>query len=589
MPKQSDSINAQAIRLAEEEITAWEGAEVQITDRISFDMRSLLKTNRKNYYGVFDNNNGEMVWVPITERAVEDALKNFDLDTKDVRQYAKRSGGGRSARVIEQIVKEELYKMEFGKNFDMWQRNLAIDGTAVVKVWSEGGEPKVRSVDLLNVYIDPNAESLHTANSFIERVIMDIDDFKRLPGMIDTDDIEGAKNVPQYRNDGSTMNHKTPKVEIYERYGLVPAKWLDSKDKSGKWVESRMVWSGTGSRMKLHYLGKWNKRRPYEEMWYTRVPNRWYGRGVAEKVIQLQLWANMTKNIHITRQKMAQLGVFKVRTGSGLTPQMLRGLKVNGVLQVKSMDDIEQMVLQEASPAHYRDMDDINEWVNSITSAVTAISPETLPSAMPATTAVINDRNNRSMFTLIREGIGYFVNSLIDKQLKPIIAKKWKQGDYVRIIPDESTQEIINRMAASNVKIAKDKFRQETGAVPTYEDVQRGFVVEAQRLRRQDSVFLNITAKELEEFMETETRTVVTNEEVDSAVQAQNLISMLSMIPDQMKMSLLPSIFDRLGLEMPREMIQPNQPVTAPQQSAPIKPASSLDEAEQTVTGVGVV
>ena len=50
---QSD-IEAEAIRIVDTERTNWEDAVCYITENVGFRMRPLIRTLRKNYWGVFD-------------------------------------------------------------------------------------------------------------------------------------------------------------------------------------------------------------------------------------------------------------------------------------------------------------------------------------------------------------------------------------------------------------------------------------------------------------------------------------------------------------------------------------------------------
>ena len=46
-------IKARAIGLIKTEKNSWENGTVYVTDRVAFNMRSLIKQLRKNYWGIF--------------------------------------------------------------------------------------------------------------------------------------------------------------------------------------------------------------------------------------------------------------------------------------------------------------------------------------------------------------------------------------------------------------------------------------------------------------------------------------------------------------------------------------------------------
>ena len=72
---------------------------------------------------------------------------------------------------------------------------------------------------------------------------------------------------------------------------------------------------------------KSQRQKPYEESWYTKVHGRWYGKGVAEKVMNLQLYLNTILNTRVSRAIVQQLGLFKIKRGSNITPQIFHAFQ----------------------------------------------------------------------------------------------------------------------------------------------------------------------------------------------------------------------------------------------------------------------
>ena len=130
----SDDIRAQAISLIKEEKNAWQDATAFVTEKVSFNMRNLLRTLRKNYWGVFDKPLDPMtgrkkIWVPLTESMVENVVKNIDLDQKDINFRAKKADAVGLASVARSLVKNRLDEMFFGEYLDELERVITIDGT----------------------------------------------------------------------------------------------------------------------------------------------------------------------------------------------------------------------------------------------------------------------------------------------------------------------------------------------------------------------------------------------------------------------------------------------------------------------------
>lgn len=576
-------IEQKAIELIRLEKGQWDTATTFVTDKVAFQMRNLIRQLRKNYWGIFDEpvdptTGRKKIWVPLTESLVESVVKNIDLDTKDITFRAKRAEAIGLTSLIRSVVKNELDIIHFGESLDELERILAIDGTAVWKTIEYYDEERERKclqivpVDLLNFYIDPTVHSIQEAEAVIERAILSEDQVKTMDGWINTDKVIGSLNID--RTDGqysqaynSTGN--TRLVEVYERWGKMPKSFLTGNPEDTDYVEGHIVASGTKGGWICHLVEE-NKKgiKPYEEAWYTRVPSRWYGKGVAEKVMMMQLWINTITNIQINRSYVTQLGIFKIRQGSGITPQSISRLASNGAITVQTMQDIEQMVMQDASPASYRDQDSAMSWSRQVTGAFEAITGETMPSSTTATIGAIQNRNASSQFVLIKEGIGMFIERWVQRHALPIILKNLKRGSVVKHFPDrlqDYDQQIIAQQIYDQVNEANEQ-----GKFLDPEQVQMEMERGIASLQASgDQRFVELL--DPVEILDYEVDVQITNEDYDTGVAIQNLVQMLPAAPE-FRLQIIEQIFDRMGMgpfKAPAPAVQPGMtpPVGAGQQN----------------------
>src|SRR3954471_23469798 len=117
-------VEREAINIVRLEKQRWEDAVAYVTESIAFKMRDLVRVCRKNFYGIFDypydeSTGREKLWYPLTEIFVNAAVKNYDLDTKDVGFRAKNEHGYEMTDITRSIVKDYLNKMNFGEVLDM--------------------------------------------------------------------------------------------------------------------------------------------------------------------------------------------------------------------------------------------------------------------------------------------------------------------------------------------------------------------------------------------------------------------------------------------------------------------------------------
>lgn len=568
------------------EYTQWRDATAFVTTKIAFNIRVLLETLRKNYYGIFDEPNDpstgrKKIWIPLTESVVDSIVKNIDLDSKDINIRAKRPGAVGLASFVRSLVKNELDEIQFGEMLDEMERFLCVDGTVVWKTYivnnGKEKEIKVKRVDLLNFFIEPTAPSVQEA-TVIERAVMTAEEIKSMDGWDNTDDLIGSnvsRNDALLNNTTNATVSKGDLIEVFERWGLMPKSMITGKPEDTEMIHGHIVVSGTnGTPSRVHLIeenteedGEGNIIKPYEECWYMKGLNRWHGRGPAEKIMMLQIYLNTIMNIRITRSQVAQLGIFKVRNGSKITPQMLSKLAANGVIAVNDMGDIEQMVMQEASQATYQDEQNISSWAGRVTSAFESVTGEQLPSSTPATNAVIQNRMAQSQFVMVRKGVGMFLQRWLKRHYLPKLAMTISKGDIARMQGEPEDIRKFDETLANGMVKAKVDEMVAAGQIPTKDQI----------LNERDRVRARLAATGPERFIEImkspdmseyDVAIDITNEEIDKGVLVQNLMQAMSIagtIPDSGVdiSAIISQVFDIMGLDssnLKKKEVQTAQP-----------------------------
>lgn len=557
-----DDLYKQAIAIVQGEKVMWETATAFVTDRVAFRMRNLIRTLRKNYWGVFDSpidpdTGKNKVWPPLTEVMVEQTLKEIDMDLKDTRFRATKADGVKFTSVVRHMTYDRLEQLGFGEKLDLLERQMAIDGTAVWKIWKEDGKPFIKMVDLLNCYIDPTVDSIQNAFRFTERGLMTKDEIASMSGWYNITDVETVENLARtdsenYRAVGDTSSEY---VDVYEMWGKIPKSLItgDEKD-NNEIIDGHIVVSGleTGD-SRCHLIEKNNHKdkdgnavKPYEEAWYTRVPGRWYGRGIAEKLLSVQLWLNIVINTRIKRNEVSQLGLFKIRRGQGITQQMLSRFKSNGAILVNSMDDLQQLVVQEAGQSSYTDERVIFEWAQRLTSNFQVVTGESMPSTTTATTAAIQDRNARSMFSLVKEGLGMFLQRVMNNHFLPIMASSVKVGDFIRLSPDlDDFEQIVDKLAVYKT----DEFYLKNNLVPTQAEMISKYEEFKSEIAKNGDMFVKIAEKIMADAIEA--KVYFTNEPLDIAVQVKNIVDLVPLLDESDKKAATNELFNLLNLEKP--------------------------------------
>lgn len=588
--EQLTDIEREAIKLVDGERTTWENSLAFVTEKVAFDMKNLIRQCRKNWWGVYDEpvdpqTGHKKIWVPLTESTGETVVKNIDLDTKDVNFRAKKPSAARLTSLIRSVVRNYLDKMSFGEKLDQLEIVLARDGTAVWKTYEtkddDGYCTEVKNVDLLNVYIDPTSESIQDAYRFTERSLMYPDELKRIPGLINTDGVKGVTNLS--RTDGlynlGSVTSNVKAVDVWESYGKYPLRLITGKEKDDEETDIHIIVSGLeAGNPRVHKIEKYKGKKPYEEAWYSKVPGRWYGKGIAEKLMMLQVWINTIVNIRITRSRVSQLGLLKIRRGAGVTPQMISRLPANGAIVVNDTKDIEQLVIQEASQASYTDENNIYSWSQRVTSAFESVTGEQLPSSTSATQSALQTRSAQSQFVLVKEQIGMFLQRWLWRHCIPTIFKNISKGDLIEMAMSDDELKAWDEWLVNASIYQKIEADMNAGLFINPEEVymqQQAMLQSLQGAGKQRFVEL----LEDVDFLEYEVAIDITNESVDKGVIAQNLLQALTAAPEYRE-AILPQLFDIMGLSFappktPQLPLQQNgQPAGQGAQPTPEAPAT---------------
>jgi len=484
-----DSFEQEAIETINQEKAAWDDESVYLTDRISYLMRNVIKKARKFYYGIFDvpkdETTGEdKTWVPLTEWSVESVVKSIDLDTKDILIQPGTPSAVRVAIMVRSIILNYMKKMEFGQLLNDFTRVLARDGTVVIKTFEDidrhTGRKIIKSkiVDLLNIWIDPAVDSIQDAPSIVERSFMTEADFDTYKGVWkNLDYVTFSTIVPNVPDVWGSSRGKVPYIEVWERWGKIKKSWVTKNYKDEDiWINGHIIASGSGGANVIHLIRE-NPRedgiKPYEEGWYKRVDGRWFGRGIAEMLFGLQEYTNQVVNTRKNNSLILQNGIFLIRKGGGLTPDLMSSIVAGGALPVTDINrDVKQLQVQDYRASSYTDEDKINLYSDRVTGAFDINRGEAGRASASATATLTQDRNIRDTFVLIQEGMGFLIERLITRQYIPMMESILKPADIVRITGEPAFLEAIdNDIIQKRTDAYEQNYIENSGFVPTDEEI----------------------------------------------------------------------------------------------------------------------
>lgn len=581
-----DKFELEALSEISQEKTQWDEAAVFVTPREQYMMRNVIMQSRRYYAGIFltpyDEITGEKkTWVPMTEWGVEGVVKSVDLDTKDILVQPGKHSSVNVVPLIRASVLNLFKKINFGQLLNDLTRVMSRDGTVVVKTYVDiDPETKKKSikseiVNLLNFWIDPAAKDIQEG-AVIERCPKSRAQIEAYSDVWEnTDKVSYTRNVARVTDVFNVSGSgQVPYTEIWERWGPIRKSWITKNDKDEHtWIEGHIVASGIGQPQVVHLIRKNPRddgRKPYEECWYRRLDGRWYGRGVPEMLFDLQEYVNMIINTRKTNNMVLQNGIFLIRKGSGITPDMLSSITAGGGLPVTNINnDIKQLQVQDFRQSSYADEDRAYLMADRVSSSFDITRGEVGRASASATATLTRDRNIRDTFVLVQEGIGFFIERLILKQYIPLLKESMTEDDVIKVTGDSTYLAFIDELIINK---RKDKFCVDyinrTGFYPSQTEIdefvsQQNKYLASMGKQRFVSYFKNIFDEDVDIDVH------VTDEKFNRVVAVQQLRDALvaySRLPVASKLdtdAILKEMFNIMGLKGEFFLTHPQLPASA--------------------------
>ena len=548
-----------ACKLIQNEVTNWEEGEVNVTDKVAFMVKNIIKKARKNYYGIYDVERDSVterkkLWIPLTEWIVEDVVKNIDIDTDDIRVKSRNYSAHGTASVFRYVLKFFLDQIKFGKLINQVIRVMAIDGSAVVKVWRDGKEMRARLIDMLNFIADPSANTLDETPC-IERNVLTLPEFKieaKSGKWANMEKVTGTTSIDRIGFDessSSTNSSVIPMVDIYERYGWIPKSILEDNGSDDDYVYALIVASGIKDKEPVCHLIKEVKGHPYTIFKYKDIWNRLNGRGIGEMLFSLQASINETVNVRRNTARIVQSGLWVAR--GSITPQQVKKLFSTSVIKLKgARDEFSRLDTGTVDPSSYRDEQFAMDWGTKVTGS---FDKGDVTASTPATNALVQERGSQVGFNLVQENIGLALKQMIEEKMVPIIKKVLKPGDVIRITGAPKDFEIMEEKFIKEAVYSEAQKFIENGGVLLPEEIDaqiENLKAEMRSMGEDRYVQINDKAFDMDYDIEVQ----VGEEELNSALIAQSITQALQVAAQFPGSKIdvdeaLKEIFDTMGLD----------------------------------------
>lgn len=381
------------------------------------------------------------IFLNIGNFLTEVSAKQIDLDTKDFRFISEDYADPYTAIFMDRDFREWVKETYFGEIINQGAETLPKYGTVVFK----RVKGKVEFVPLQNLRNEQTAKDLQTASFVIEEH----------PDMYPWE----IKAMKGWKTED--WNEDEP-VCVYERYGYVPAGWLEDYDEhytaeeGEEWVDAVVICAyDDDDKKEAHiFMAKQISRRPYEEAHWKRQHGRWLGVGVMEETMENQVAVNVVANLYRKSLHWSSKQLFQTAKSDLAQKNLLTDVDDGEILEVGTNGDLQRIDFSN------RSIGELESFANRIMRnaeqrafAFEAATGESMPSGTPFRLGVILTQAVNSYFGMKKEKYGLFMKRVFQEMLLPqFISDMSKEERIVRLFSGEDGFEVLKKAAMDFVK-----------------------------------------------------------------------------------------------------------------------------------------
>ena len=453
--------------------------DIKIVDGYSFNQYQTIKKchlyyNSRFVTGDLDSNGRKKIFLNIVKAPCKVSSRFLNFDTKNIRLISNTKNSEMATFLLEHELKNWMKKNKVAITLNSLAELSPKYGSSVIKKTKKGAD----IVDLRRLVLDPTVDTI-TNSRFV------ILEHNLTPSQLREKQKNGWENVEEviskfyvntapepYIQDG-TLNqvNSTPVIKIYERYGEVPKSWLDGSEpkENEEMVRALFIVAGvnnyglgedgktvTREDGVVLFRSKWFGDWPFRDFHYDKTEGRWLGIGVIEDLFQIQERTNELANEKRDSMTISNKHIFQTQDKT-IVKNLIRDLSNGAVIMAGSNGGLVPLANEERNLAAFNseEMRYANQ-AKEITFSYDAIRGEQLPASTPATNAVIQDRNTKSVYSVKRENLAnmlrfFFTELVIPQAIKDLtpehILHFIGSNEELFKIDSALVKEIVNRKA----------------------------------------------------------------------------------------------------------------------------------------------
>lgn len=549
----------------------------KIVDGYEFNQLDTIKRIHLYYASRFESGNsddqGHKYFYNISKPRVKNAVKNLDIDTKDIQIRSINGKHYAEALIMRRDVQNWMTERKMGQLLNRMVESFPVFGHVVLK--KTGGDGIFDLVDLRNLKCDKTADKLEES-WVIEDHYYTPTELRAKKDVWNADEIEeairsftdsGKENYVDNSNDED--RGEAQYIHVREFYGHVNEELLMDEGDEFPEEESHILAQfilvlaeGTDKAGLILHKSK-IKEIPYKDLAYDKVDGRWMGRGVVEDLFEMQMMKNEEINQMMLAERLANM-IFLQTRDETMARNVLTDLVNGDILNVKSeLTRISTEVRNNGGNQIISN--EINDLANQLTNSFEVMTGDGLPSGTPFRLGALMNQNANKLFDFIRENLGLLLQDVFEEWVLPELEKDLNKEHVLQLLDQEEIEWFNEKLKKNKVWDATKKYIMDEGRLPSQEEVTVATTLLEEQIDSKDATFLEIP-KDFYDF-EKKVEVIITGERQDDGVDMATLGTILQLAgqnPEALENPIVKRILDKKGYS-PSEFAQKK---TQPQQGA---------------------
>lgn len=418
--------------LAIQELNDAKNKVIPLTDGESFNQHNNIKRINRYVRGEFwECNDPLAIFWQLSNQRIPLYAKSIDADTKNFEMYGVGKFNWFKAFIANARFKQWAREDGLAGILDETSTGVATYGSMVwKKSFDDNGEVVLEPADLRNLYFDA------TVKRIIDTPVVEahyMNEMQIRSKWADKADMILANAEKARDEDSNTSETRDDKYRILERWG----EYSPAEGEEAKYYQ----WIGTGagedteiSLEEVKIVNGLPEDFPYYDLHGERVPGRWQGMGVVERLFGLQEQCNTLVNHNAQNNEIASLLLFK--TSDETTTGNILDASVSG--QVIQSSDLSQMAIDNRFISTFINQLQIIEGkADDLCYIQESISGELPPSGVPFRSVAMSSRGAVSTFKFIKTAMLEKMGVILQFEILPDVIGEFNKEDIYNIMEDD--------------------------------------------------------------------------------------------------------------------------------------------------------